>query len=143
MIASNKQHTKLTILVDIARLIVGWGDSQGSALVLKQETTSTPQRPSFTQCKSRIFATPNLKVPQPKSSSLQFETQKMSSTSYFTKVPYDLKLGHKVEKLETKSMYEKFWSELKKCFFLKVKTKYSISKDQIERASIDETNWII
>jgi hypothetical protein len=57
-----------------------------------------------------------------------------------TDVPSDLEPGGKTDYLETKKMYEKFWTECQECFVWKVDTKYTISIDQMERAPKE---WMI
>jgi hypothetical protein len=63
----------------------------------------------------------------------------VSTASAITKVPSSLELGEKTDYNETKTMYEKFWTECQDCFVFKVDRKFSISIDQMERAPKDWT----
>jgi hypothetical protein len=67
--------------------------------------------------------------------------EEMSTTSGVTEVLSNLEPGGKTDYLETKTMYEKFWTEYQKCFVWNVDTKYTISIDQMERAPKDWTIW--
>jgi hypothetical protein len=63
----------------------------------------------------------------------------VSTASAITKVPSSLELGEKTDYNETKTMYEKFWTECQDCFVFEVDRKFSISIDQMERAPKDWT----
>jgi hypothetical protein len=66
-------------------------------------------------------------------------TGEMSTTYGVMEVPSDLEPGGKMDYLETKTMYERFWTECQECFVWNVDTKYTISIDQMERAPKDWT----
>jgi hypothetical protein len=66
---------------------------------------------------------------------------KMSTVSAITEVPSILEPGEKMDYNETKTMYEKFWTECQDCFVIEVNIKYSISIDQMMRALKDWTIW--
>jgi hypothetical protein len=57
-----------------------------------------------------------------------FEIIEMNTTSGIMEVPSELEPGQ-IDYLETKTMYEKFWTECQSCFVFEVDTKYSISID--------------
>jgi hypothetical protein len=65
--------------------------------------------------------------------------RELSTTSAITEVPSSLELGEKTDYNETKTMYEKFWSECQDCFVFEVDKKFSISIDQMVRAPKDWT----
>jgi hypothetical protein len=55
----------------------------------------------------------------------------MSTTSIVTEVPSDLEPGGKTDYLETKTMYEKFWTECQEYFIWDVDIKYEIPIEQM------------
>jgi hypothetical protein len=55
----------------------------------------------------------------------------MNTASRITEVPSDFESSGKTDYLETKVMYEKFWSEYQEYFVFEVDTKYKISIDQM------------
>ena len=57
--------------------------------------------------------------------------REMSTTYGVMEVPSDLKPGGKTVYLETKTIYEKFWTECHKCFVWNVDTKYTSTIDQM------------
>ena len=54
-------------------------------------------------------------------------------------MPTVLGPGEKADYNETKTMYEKFWSECQECFVFEVNTKFSVSIDQMVRSPKDWT----
>ena len=62
-----------------------------------------------------------------------------STSSAVTEIPSALELGKKTDYKETKTMYEKFWSECQHCFVFEVDKKFSISINQMHRAPKDWT----
>jgi hypothetical protein len=68
-----------------------------------------------------------------------FGVGEMNTTSKVTQIPFDLELDEKIDYLETKTMYEKFWTECQECFVFEVDTKYTISIEQLERVPTDWT----
>jgi hypothetical protein len=63
----------------------------------------------------------------------------VSTASAITEVPSSLEPGEKTDYNETKTMYEKFWTECQDCFVFEVDRKFSISIDQMQRAPKDWT----
>jgi hypothetical protein len=63
----------------------------------------------------------------------------VSTASAITEVPSSLEPGKKTDYNETKTMYEKFWTECQDCFVFEVDRKFSISIDQMQRAPKDWT----
>jgi hypothetical protein len=55
----------------------------------------------------------------------------MSMASKVTQVPSDFEPGRETNYLETKIMYENFWTKCQECFVFEVDTKYEISIDQM------------
>lgn len=62
-------------------------------------------------------------------------TWEISTVSSIMDVPSNLELRGKIDYLETKIIYEKFWLECQECFVFEMNTKYPISIDQMEQAS--------
>jgi hypothetical protein len=63
-----------------------------------------------------------------------YQLVEMSTASAITKVPSALEPGEKMDYNETKTMYEKFWTECQDYFVFEVDMKYSISIEQMMRA---------
>ena len=62
-----------------------------------------------------------------------------SIASAVTDIPSTLEPGEKTDYNETKTMYEKFWSEYQDCFVFEVDKKFSININQMYRAPKDWT----
>jgi hypothetical protein len=67
--------------------------------------------------------------------------KEMSTTFGIIEVPSDLEPGGRMDYLEKKTMYKKFWTKCHKCFIWNIDTKYLISIDHMERVPKDWTIW--
>ena len=63
----------------------------------------------------------------------------VSIGSALTEIPKDLEPGETTDYTETKTNYEKFWSECQECFIFDVDKKFSLHISQLHRAPTDWT----
>jgi hypothetical protein len=136
MTASNKNMSQRMRAIELTGNVTSQGGSIGSALLLApgsgaQEAPSTRSRVIVPSLSKRQKPS---KVPlQSKRMRLSGPTE-VSTASAITEVPSSLEPGEKTDYNETKTMYEKFWTECQDCFVFEVDRKFSISIDQMQRA---------
>jgi hypothetical protein len=141
MTASNKHISQHVRAIELTRNVTSQWGSIGSDLPNLLEGVSTAQGPSSTY--SRVIVPSSSKWQKP--GAMPTQSKKMgvsrvaeiSTASAITKVPSSLEPGEKMDYNETKTMYEKFWTECLDYFVFEVDRKFSISIDQMMRAPKD------
>jgi hypothetical protein len=136
MTASNKSMSQKMRAVELTGNVTSQGGSIGSAFL--PAPVSGAQGAASNR--SRVIV-PSLskwqkpgEVPSQSKRMRLSRPAKVSTASAITEVPSSLEPGEKTDYNETKTMYEKFWTECQDCFVFEVDRKFSISIDQMERA---------
>jgi hypothetical protein len=143
MTASNKHMSQQMRAIELTGNVTSQGGSIGSILPMSPGAVSSGQGPSTTR--SRVIVPSNSK--RQKLGAAPAQSKKMrvtrigelSTMSAITEVPSSFEPGEKTDYNETKTMYEKFWTECQDCFEFEVDKKFSISIDQMVRAPKDWT----
>jgi hypothetical protein len=141
MTASNKIMSQQMRAVELTGNVTSQGGSIGSAL----PPTLVSGAQGAASTRSQVVVPSLSKRQKPDEVLSQSKRMRLSrpaevsTASVITEVPSSLEPGEKTDYNETKTMYEKFWTECQDCFVFEVDRRFSISIDQMERAPKDWT----